>query len=332
MIIKAIQVKGNIQSLQSNVDFSRKIMSTGDSKSVDALRRHFFDIFIEEDIERHKRAKSVVEEELEFQQEDMNEEEEQEEIKASPLSFLSSVQKLHQASINRVVVEDTYIKDNKQALDSVKDGYTEHGTYLEDLDDVESKQIKESKQGSEYSDHGVYIEDLVFSENTENPVKEDSVEYSDHGTYIEDLVFSEKQEVKDNDIEDSINADEEDNTWDEFIENEDDDLWREFDKGERVNDNVEESLEEDNPEDDNIWGAFDEEKPEEVIPKEPAIVEKEIARSEKEKVEVPREIRDFLKKHPGSTVAFVEQYYPRKEIEKGIKLGRIYKKKGKLFI
>lgn len=305
MIIKAIQVKGNIQSLQSNVDFSRKIMSTGDSKSVDALRRHFFDIFIEEDIERHKRAKSVVEEELEFQQEDMDEEEEQEEIKASPLSFLSSVQKLHQASSNRVVVEDTSIKDNKQALDSVEEGYTEHG---------------------------VYIEDLVFPENTENPVKEDSVEYSDHGTYIEDLVFSEKQEVKDNDIEDNINADEEDNTWDEFIENEDDDLWRESDKGERVNDNVEESLEEGNSEDDNIWGAFDEEKPEEVIPKEPAIVEKEIARSEKEKVEVPREIRDFLKKHPGSTVAFVEQYYPRKEIEKGIKLGRIYKKKGKLFI
>lgn len=53
---------------------------------------------------------------------------------------------------------------------------------------------------------------------------------------------------------------------------------------------------------------------------------------ESEKVDVPKDIRTFLKSHPSSTVDFVARYYPKKEIEKQLALGRIYKRKGKLMI
>lgn len=51
-----------------------------------------------------------------------------------------------------------------------------------------------------------------------------------------------------------------------------------------------------------------------------------------EKVEVPSDIRKFLREHPMSTVDFVLQYYSKKEVDKALALGRIYKKKGKLMI
>lgn len=48
--------------------------------------------------------------------------------------------------------------------------------------------------------------------------------------------------------------------------------------------------------------------------------------------QVPATVREFLKKYPGSFISEVEKYYPKKTIEKEIKMGKIYKKGSKLFI
>lgn len=51
-----------------------------------------------------------------------------------------------------------------------------------------------------------------------------------------------------------------------------------------------------------------------------------------EKVEVPSDIRKFLREHPMSTIDYVLQYYSKKDVDKALALGRIYKRKGKLMI
>ena len=47
---------------------------------------------------------------------------------------------------------------------------------------------------------------------------------------------------------------------------------------------------------------------------------------------VPEDIRDFIREHKGSEIGYVAKFYSKKVIEKNIAMGRIYKRKGKLFI
>lgn len=49
-------------------------------------------------------------------------------------------------------------------------------------------------------------------------------------------------------------------------------------------------------------------------------------------VVLPPTVREYLKKHLGSSVSDVEKYYSRKIIEKEIKMGKIYKKGNRLYI
>ena len=71
--------------------------------------------------------------------------------------------------------------------------------------------------------------------------------------------------------------------------------------------------------------------------KEP-VVEKEVQsrvveqNQPAEPVRVPEDIRDFLREHKGAEIGYVAKYYSKKVIEKNIAMGRIYKRKGKLFI
>ena len=49
-------------------------------------------------------------------------------------------------------------------------------------------------------------------------------------------------------------------------------------------------------------------------------------------VDVPADLREFLRQHPCSPVSYVLKFYSKKEIDKQLALGRVYKKKGKLMI
>lgn len=52
----------------------------------------------------------------------------------------------------------------------------------------------------------------------------------------------------------------------------------------------------------------------------------------KKDTEVPKDLRDFIRQHNNVTIEFAMQYYSKKEIERNIALGRVYKRKGKLMI
>lgn len=49
-------------------------------------------------------------------------------------------------------------------------------------------------------------------------------------------------------------------------------------------------------------------------------------------VDIPADLREFLRQHPCSPVSYVLKFYSKKEIDKQLALGRVYKKKGKLMI
>lgn len=51
-----------------------------------------------------------------------------------------------------------------------------------------------------------------------------------------------------------------------------------------------------------------------------------------EVVVIPTNIRDFIKAHQGSDISYVLQYYKKKDIDKAVSLGKIYKKFGKLYV
>lgn len=320
-MVKAIRVKGNVLSLQSNLDFYRKIVSTGESKSVDTLRRHFFDMFIEEDIERYTTAVQVNRKPEKVENTKVQEDAEvPNSPRVSSLEFLSSIQKIQKLNSNRVVVEEE---------DSVE--YSEHGVFIEDLyDSIVEKGIETSESSKplmrqsivdteSYTEHGVYIEDLTFEEveqleeNTEGntevyETEKKNMDFVEHGVYIEDIVILEGATEEGTSEGEELNevTSEEDSNEDALDV---DDIWKGFEEDTDVKDTaVTEPIERVNS---NKLNTIEEEV---------------------EKVNVPREVRDFLKKHPGSTVAYVEQYYSRKEIERNIKLGKIYRKKGKLFI
>ena len=62
-------------------------------------------------------------------------------------------------------------------------------------------------------------------------------------------------------------------------------------------------------------------------------VEEPVVEKVKEPEEhVPEDIRDFIREHRGSEIGYVSKFYSKKVIEKNIAMGRIYKRKGKLFI
>ena len=58
---------------------------------------------------------------------------------------------------------------------------------------------------------------------------------------------------------------------------------------------------------------------------------KEVKKEETVKEEEPKDLIQFIRKHPRCEVSFALQYFSKKEIEKNIMMGRIIKKGNKLY-
>jgi len=58
----------------------------------------------------------------------------------------------------------------------------------------------------------------------------------------------------------------------------------------------------------------------------------ELESKKEEVVVVPTNIRDFIKANQGAEVSYVLKYYKKKDIDKAVALGKIYKKFGKLYV
>ena len=238
------------------------------------------------------------------------------------------------AVVSQPVVEDSY-------------SYVNHGRYIEDVvssqPESPAKNVDNTKPMvddlSSYVDHGMYVEDIISTQPNEDtskvPVGIEGINGSIDdlwGDIVEEPVTAKgtggsTDSVWDDIDEESVVIDSENKKTN--LENETIDALLGLVESENKNSNQKVKTESIANLENN---SIDLEKEKSLTVSKDVNLEAEKSDSENEKIDVPKDIRTFLKSHPSSTVEFVARYYPKKEIEKQLALGRIYKRKGKLMI
>lgn len=246
----------------------------------------------------------------------------------------------------------TVQEDNKE--------YIDHGRYIEDysakvvLDDAVPKVV----EAKDFTEHGRYIEDYRNIEESSGVVVTDAVprvtetiDFVDHGRYIEDYVKEEKTEVKEEPVEVENTEIENENIDDLFnpeeleaeinaleIENNEPEVDKENSSSSSSTNEVNQK-EKDSDLLDDFWLqmqsdiSLKSENTESELENILSDIEEPVVEKVKEPEEhVPEDIRDFIREHRGSEIWYVSKFYSKKVIEKNIAMGRIYKRKGKLFI
>lgn len=261
----------------------------------------------------------------------------------------SSVKEVHAYIEESEQDKERYLKHKKELEQNCRTmiEYVEHGIYLEDYvedgsfekEDVveEIVELTYSEIDVEYVEHGIYLEDYVEEEVVEEDVvgeDESSYELEDEEDESSYELEDEENEIEIEDIEDLI-VEESDESSDTVQDIGD---WMDSVLSENQGKVLEEELVESKPEEKLI------EEPLKPKVKEPVVDNSELEMSfmqgevddvvsEKEDIIVkPANIRDFIRQHPNSSVEFVMKYYSKKEIDKALKLAKIYKKNGKLCI
>lgn len=256
-----------------------------------------------------------------------------------------------------VMVESEPVKDTTVEPVTVQEDnkeYTDHGRYIEDYSDrVLNNIISKEVETKDFVDHGRYVKDYRNRVAVTDAVPRvvEMTAFVDHGRYIEGYVKEEKTEVKEEPVE-VENA---------SIENENiDDLFNPEESETEINaleaENNEPEVDKENS---GIFSSTNEvnqkEKNSDLLDdfwlqmQSDISLKSENAESELENIlsdikepvvekvrepeeHVPEDIRDFIREHKGSEIGYVAKFYSKKVIEKNIAMGRIYKRKGKLFI
>lgn len=307
--VQAVSPKDFLNSVMSNVS-EQKEASTESGDSLEEVVSITPKDFLSSVLANRQQVEPVIAE----QDESIVEET----VSVTPKDFLSSV------LANTKQAEQPVIVEQKEV----------HGVFLDETP-VEIGEII----SHEYSDHGIYIDDLQEEYKVE--VNEVFPEYSEHGVFIDDL--EESQEVKEglekpfeeydrvessNDNEEILGVflDDEETLEDVPISSEVEEFDIETYETEENNTDISEQKDQES-------NYFEDYEGMSSCSKEDSGLEEVAAKPVKEEVvNVPSSIRQFLKEHPNSTIEFVSKYYSQKEIQKQLKLGKIYKKRGKLFI
>lgn len=284
---------------------------------------------------------------------DKNTEEIEEEVSSGGNAFLSAIQGIARRQEQESVVED--VEEVQDTHDNSKK-YVSHGIYIEEW-------VKK-----DYVSHGIYIDEWVNLNSNVNESYEDEIvegnDYDENTEDFEDAIeeYEENEEEvgeeNTEDFEEVIEEyeDNEEDYADEEVENEVEETstgtnnaLKDFDIDSILDDLLNEKLdkEDKNTEDEVRAEEVNFEQPsvqdkenvvqgdsnviniQDYVPKEDiSIIDKP---KEPEKIEVPANIRDFIKGHQGSTIDFVLQYYKKKDVDKALSLGKVYKKNGKLY-
>lgn len=288
---------------------------------------------------------------------DKGTEEVEEEVSSGGNAFLNAMQGIARRQEQEPIVEDVEVEEVQDTYDDSKE-YVSHGIYIDEW-------VKK-----DYVSHGIYIDEWVNTNANVNESYEDEIvegtEYEENAEDYEEVIEEyedneEEEEVEEENTEDFEEVieeyeDEEEDYVDEEVENEVEETstgtnsaLKDFDidsilddllneKSDNEDKNIEDVVKteevnfeqlsvqnKDNvvQEDSNVINIQD------YVPKEDAnIIDKP---KEPEKIEVPANIRDFIKGHQGSTIDFVLQYYKKKDVDKALSLGKVYKKNGKLY-
>lgn len=383
-----MRVRGNMASTQSSIDFYLKLSSLGNIKTIEDLRDHYFNIFLNEE---RSQANLLLQEKRKL-----------EERKASELKEISKLENGNLNLDNRTedIVDDIFSSSFFSEEGEVKDvSYDDSDIFSSDFFSEEV-----SNSDKQYVSHGIYLEDVDLSSDSEvsdatppsikanEGVITPSQGYVEHGVFLDDVIskrvdeddstfegFEEVEDTSESIIEDVEDESFEDNVFEGFedeevLEDTEDDVFEGFEEEDNVFEDIEEEeFTEGVDEEDNTFEGFegeeitseesdifedieeeelfeDTEENEEVFEESEDVTEfNEIENTDiveepedslpslevskvEEPLEIPNDIRVFLRQHPNSDISYVSQFYPMKEINRQVKLGRIYKKKGKLLI
>lgn len=247
----------------------------------------------------------------------------------------------------------TIHEDNKE--------YIDHGRYVEDYSDrvALDDAVPKVMETADFVEHGRYIEDYKNTEEDSSgvvvtdtvPRVTEMIDFVDHGRYVEDYVKEEETEVKEEPVEVENTAIENENIDDLFnpeeLEMEINALEAENNEPEvdKENSGSSSSTNEVNQKEknsdllDDFWLqvqsdiSLKSENTESELENILSEIKEPVVEKVKESEEhVPEDIRDFIREHKGSEIGYVAKFYSKKVIEKNIAMGRIYKRKGKLFI
>lgn len=219
----------------------------------------------------------------------------------------------------------------KSVYDSIKEGIEEVITVEPEVSTERSSETLEGSHGCNAFLQLVQAVEVKKQESKPSIFEDKSLQFVEHGRFVEDYI---EREYTDHGrfVEDYY--DEDPCSGEEFYEDgyEED----EYATGDVLPISDESSSA--NPEEFIVEEGlpFDEEDyfkyKEETVVQEEVKPEVSMVDDGKGAVDIPKDLRDFIRQHPCSDVSYVMQFYSRKEIEKQIKLGRVYKKKGKLMI
>lgn len=247
----------------------------------------------------------------------------------------------------------TIHEDNKE--------YIDHGRYVEDYSDrvALDDAVPKVMETADFVEHGRYIEDYKNTEEDSSgvvvtdtvPRVTETIDFVDHGRYVEDYVKEEKIEVKEEPVEVENTKIENENIDDLFnpeeLETEISALEAENNEPEvdKENSGIFSFTNEVNQKEkdsdllDDFWLqvqsdiSLKSENTESELENILSEIKEPVVEKVKEPEEhVPEDIRDFIREHKGSEIGYVAKFYSKKVIEKNIAMGRIYKRKGKLFI
>lgn len=239
--------------------------------------------------------------------------------------------------------------------------YIDHGRYIEDYSGrvVLDTDVPKVMETADFAEHGRYIEDYKNTEEDSSgvvvtdavPRVTETIDFVDHGRYIEDYVKEEKTEVKEEPVEVENTAIENENIDDLFnpeeLETEINALEAENNEPEvdKENSGIFSSTNEVNQKEknsdllDDFWlqmqsdVSLKSENEKSELENILSDIEEPVVEKVREPEDhVPEDIRDFIREHRGSEIGYVAKFYSKKVIEKNIAMGRIYKRKGKLFI
>lgn len=316
---KVISIKGDMGEIQSSVDLYIQLNSLGKFKSLEEFRKSIITGFMDSYKEREAGRVFLV----------------------NPSVDLSNgVSGVGESARDRVLETDVKVVETEvEVLEKVEGNVEEAKVEAEDWVEPEVEDIAEEKEeirvvrpDIEYVSSGIILDDedvadaIDTIEEVEEPEYGVDVEYVSHGIYLEEsdkviegttdteyishgIILEEGTDEVEEDYEESI----------EIVEEPEDQEYQEevFDFDEEPNE----------PEVSEGHDVI--EKPE--VAKDEVTVEKNTSPPPVQEY-IPRDIRDYVRGHLGIEISELVKVYPKKEIEKQIQFGRLYKKKGKIYI
>ena len=354
-----MRVKGRKELLQSSIDLYLKIVSTNGIKTVEGLRKYYYDKFLQDArngmvsvvegsfagctfVEGGEIAEGLAEESTEESvKESVDFERGMDSCVDGDTVVSEEVEDISESSNDAGSVSysaDDFLKMVKSASDgNSMPGieYASHGVFLDNIlpEDVEGYIEDTPEDITEYASHGTYLDDIEVLGADEIP-PENTVEYASHGVYLDDIeldlggVFSVDEEnivVEGSDFIEGFDVEPvEDDSGTGFISELE---CVETDGDEFVTDISKEALDD---------GWLGEPNNGSVIefPRGSRVLDNSavVAKGAQVSASVPPTVRQFIKENPGCTVSEASKYYSNKVIQAELSKGKIYKKGGKLFI